>query len=285
MRNWHEVEQKDRENEILQQERAKQQNIIHILAVALLMIVALLAFAIHFYRKTVEKNRELKKLHTIKDKLFSVVAHDLRSPLAALTSLLQLANNNKLDAEKQARFLKDLSSRLSDACGLLDNLLQWAKSQMQGIIPTPVHFDAQEASRAITDSIQHIAASKKIALNNNIESHQIYTDCDMFTIVVRNLTMNAIKYTSAEGEIILASELAGDKLIISVRDNGTGMSQEVQDKLFKLSETQSQTGTNNESGTGLGLVLCADFAKINGGEIWFTSKEGEGSTFYFSVPV
>jgi len=97
--------------------------------------------------------------------------------------------------------------------------------------------------------------------------------------------MNAIKYTPAEGKITIDSELSDNKLIISVKDTGTGMPQEVQDKLFKLSETRSQRGTNNESGTGLGLVLCADFVKINGGNIWFNSKQGEGSTFCFSVPV
>jgi two-component system sensor histidine kinase/response regulator len=106
----------------------------------------------------------------------------------------------------------------------------------------------------------------------------------MFAVVVRNLTMNAIKYTSTEGEVTLDSEQSGDKLIISVKDTGTGMPQEIQDSLFKLSETKSRYGTNNESGVGFGLVLCADFVKANGGDIWFNSVHGEGSTFYFSVP-
>jgi two-component system sensor histidine kinase/response regulator len=205
--------------------------------------------------------------------------------MGALISILKLANKNMLDAETQAQLLKDISSRVDDTYGLLDNLLRWAKSQMQGISPAPVRFDAQEASRAVTDGIRYIAANKGIVLNNFIENHQIFADRDMFAAVLRNLTMNAIKYTSAVGYVTLASELSDDMLVISVKDNGTGMPQDVQDKLFKLSETQSRRGTNNESGTGLGLVLCADFAKTNGGNIWFTSKEGEGSTFYFSVPV
>jgi two-component system sensor histidine kinase/response regulator len=148
-----------------------------------------------------------------------------------------------------------------------------------------VCFDVQEGSRVVTDSLQSIAAAKRITLSNRIEPQQIFADRDMFAVVVRNLTTNALKFTSADGEVTLASELNDDMLVISVKDTGTGMTQEVQNNLFKLSETKSQRGTNNESGTGLGLVLCADFVKANGGSIWFTSKQGEGSTFYFSVPV
>jgi len=285
MKNWNELEQKDKENEVLQQERQKQYGLIRILTGALMMIIVLLVLSVILYRMTTEKNNELEQLHAVKDKLFSVVAHDLRSPMGALMSLLNLANDDMIDSETQAQLLKDISARVDDTYSLLDNLLHWSRSQMQGMVPAPVCFDAQEGSRAVTDSLQTIAANKNIILNNRIQKQQIFADRDMFAVVVRNLTMNAIKYTPEVGEITLASELKDNMLIISVKDNGTGMSKEVQDKLFKLSETRSKRGTNNESGTGLGLVLCADFVKINGGNIWFTSVQGEGSTFYFSVPL
>ena len=285
MKNWHELEQKDNENYLLQQEQQKQQKLIRTLTGALMLIVILLALSVFLYRKTAEKNRELKQLHTVKDKLFSVVAHDLRSPMGALMSMLNLANENELDSETLTQLLKDISARVDDTYSLLDNLLHWSRSQMQGMTPAPVVFDAQDGSRAVTDSLQSIAAHKNIILNNRIAKQQIYADRDMFAVVVRNLTMNAIKYTPEVGEITLASELKDNMLIISVKDNGTGMTQEVQDKLFKLSETRSKRGTNNESGTGLGLVLCADFVKINGGDIWFTSVQDEGSTFYFSIRI
>jgi signal transduction histidine kinase len=285
LRNWHELEQKDNENQILQQEYQKHRRLIMILAGALVMIIALLVSSISLYKKTYEKNGELKQLHTVKDKLFSVVAHDLRTPMATLMSLLKLTNEDILDIDQQNLMLKEISNQVDDTYGLLDNLLQWSKSQMQGIVPTPVYFDIQNETQAVTNSLRNVAAAKVITINNLVEKHQIYTDRNMFTVVLRNLITNSIKYTFVKGEIILASELSGNNLIISIKDSGTGIPQEVQDKLFKLSETKSQRGTNNESGTGLGLVLCADFVKANGGDIWFTSKQGEGSTFYFSIPI
>jgi len=285
MKNWHELEQKDNENEILHHEQQKQQKLIRFLTGALMMILVLLTLSVILIRKTNEKNREMKQLHSVKDKLFSVVAHDLRSPMGALISTLKLADSDILDAKTQAQLLKDISVQVEDTYGLLDNLLHWSKSQMQGMASAPVYFDVQEGSRAVTDSLQAIAAHKNIVLNNIIEKQLIYADRDMFAVVVRNLTMNAIKYTPEAGEITLSSELKDDMVVISVKDNGTGMTKEVQDKLFKLSETRSQRGTNKESGTGLGLVLCADFVKNNGGNIWFTSVQGEGSTFFFSIPV
>jgi signal transduction histidine kinase len=251
----------------------------------LVVIFALVVLSVFFYIKTVEKNRELKKLHAVKDKLFSVIAHDLRSPVGALISILQLANKNMLDVETQTQLFRDITVRVGDTYGLLDNLLRWSKSQMQGIVPAFACFDIQKESHSVTDGLQAIANGKNIVLDNCIRQQQVFADHDMFTVVMRNLVMNAIKYSFEGGKITLASELKGDMLIISVKDAGTGMPQEVQDGLFKLSETKSKRGTRNESGTGLGLVLCADFVKVNGGNIWFTSRQGEGSTFYFSIPV
>ena len=288
---WYEFDQKEIEKRILNQEFQKQRKLTFILAVSLLMTLTMLALAVFFYRKITEmnremkvKNHEMKELHTVKDKLFSVVAHDLRSPVAALASLIRLVDVNRLNAIEQELF-KGISGRVETTSDLLGNLLNWAKSQMQGIVPAPVYFDIHEESRSVTDSLQTTADNKKIVLQNRIVQQQVYADRDMYALTLRNLSTNAIKYTSAGGEVILASELSGNMLVISVKDTGTGMPQEVQKKLFNLSETKSRRGTDNESGTGLGLVLCADFVKANGGRIWFTSVQGEGSTFFFSVPV
>ena len=252
---------------------------------AIMIIIVLLVASIYFYVKTIEKNKELEKLNTVKDKLFSVVAHDLRSPIGSLTSLLKLTSDNMVDADTQTQMLKEISKRVDDVYGLLDNLLRWAKSQMKGMVKTPVYFDAQSETRSVTDGLFEIAAEKQIHLRNHIEKQKVFGDRDIFSVVVRNLTTNALKFTPAGGEITLNSELTGNMLVVSVKDTGIGISQEVQDHLFKLSETHSQRGTNNETGTGLGLVLCADFVKANGGQIWFNSKQGEGSTFFFNIPL
>jgi len=251
----------------------------------LVIILSLLVLSIYFYIKTIEKNRELKEMHRVKDKLFSVVAHELRSPMASLMSLLKLTSMNLMDVETQNQLLRDVSKRVDDLFGLLDNLLNWAKSQMKGIVLTPVYFDVQHEIRAIVNDLQNVAASKKIVVTNRAGKQEIYADRDIFSVVLRNLTTNALKYTSAGGEVSIDAEPSGNMLVVSVKDTGTGMSKEVQDKLFNFTETKSRRGTDNETGTGLGLVLCADFIKANGGGIWFSSVQGKGSTFFFSVPL
>ena len=253
--------------------------------IPLVIIVILLILLAFFYMKTIEKNRELKKLHNVKDKLFSVVAHELRSPLSSLMSLLRLRSMNLMDIETQEQLLFDVSRRVEDVYGLLDNLLRWAKGQMNGITMSPVYFDVQNEIGTVMDNLQNSATAKMITMNNRAGKQEIFADRDMFSVMIRNLVTNALKYTSAEGEVTVDSELSGDMLIVSVKDTGIGMPKEIQDKLFNFTETKSRRGTNNESGTGLGLVLCADFTKAFGGRIWFTSMQDEGTTFFFSVPV
>ena len=289
---WHEFDQNELEKTLFNQEFQKQRKLTLILEISLILILALLALIVFFYRKIIyknreiiDKNREMKELNAVKDKLFSVVAHDLRGPIGSLVASLKLEKIDNLNSEDKARLFNNISSQVEDAYGLVDNLLRWAKSQMQGIVISRTYFDSQEESKNVTNALQNVAVEKKITLNNRINKHTIHADYDMFMVIIRNLTTNALKYTSEGGEVNIDSELSNNMLVISVKDTGIGMPQEIQDKLFKLLETKSQRGTQNESGTGLGLVLCADFVKANGGKIWFTSEEGKGSTFFFSVPI
>ncbi len=284
MKNWYEIEQKDKENEMLQHIHLQQSRLIFALVITLVVIFVLIMLIAYFYWRSMKKNSELKELHGVKDKLFSVIAHDLRTPIGALMTILKLINEDNLDAKTQTELLKGISNRVDDTYGLLDNLLCWSKSQMQGITPSPTYFDIQAASHAVTDGLLGIISEKQISILNRIKEQQVYADKDMLAVVIRNLITNALKYSFVGGEVTLDSKLSGNMLVISVHDNGIGMTQDTQNKLFKLSETKSQRGTNNESGTGLGLVLCADFVKTNGGTIWFESTVGKGTAFFFTIP-
>jgi len=226
-----------------------------------------------------------QKMHRDKEKVFLVVSHDIRGSMANLISILRLTIESDEDTELKMSLLKEAAVQLENNFEMVDNLLRWAKNQMQGIVATPSFFEIQEESRIVTDNLQNMALNKQITLINRIEKQQVYVDRDMFNVVLRNLTNNALKYTPAEGEVILTSELKDKMLVIAVKDNGAGISSEVREKLFELSEAGSSRGTNNEQGTGLGLVLCADFVRTIGGQIWFTTEQGKGSTFYFSIPL
>ena len=262
---------------------------IHSAAVKTIIVVIItlliIVHSLYFYFKAVKRNHELKALHKSKDKLFSVLAHDMRGPLAALISLLKLTTKDRDDSQMSMMLLKEVADLVENNYVLLDNLLNWTRSQMKGIKTKPVKFDIADDSRILIRSLQNFANNKNIDLTNNVESHHVFADRDMYTVVLRNLTMNALKFTAAQGHITVNSELKDNFVIISVQDTGVGMSREVQEKLFNFTETISHKGTCNESGTGLGLVLSADFIKANGGKIWFTTEQGKGSTFYFSVPL
>jgi signal transduction histidine kinase len=200
-------------------------------------------------------------------------------------TMLELVKMKMLDPETQTKILMDISKRVEDVYRLLDNLLRWAKTQMQGIVLTPVYFDVQDEIHEVLGSLQNVAVAKKISLYTNVEKQDVFADRDMFSVIIRNLVSNSIKFTSENGDITVTSEISGNKLNISVTDTGTGMSPEALNDLFKITKTVSVLGTNNETGTGLGLLLCSDFVKANGGKIWVTSKQGKGSKFSFSVPL
>ena len=237
-------------------------------------------------QKREQQIRQSEEMHRIKDKLFSVVSHDMRGQMAALSSILRLAAESHNDDMKVVMtLLKSASLQVEKTYEMFDNLLRWAKSQMQGIAANPVCCEIQKESNSITDVLQNMAVSKKISLTNHIGKQQVHVDCDMLHVIIRNLTINALKFTPSGGEVTLSSELKDNMLIVSVKDTGTGMTDEVRDKLFQLSRIGSCRGTDNENGSGLGLILCADFVKTIGGNIWFTTELGKGSTFYFSIPV
>jgi PAS domain S-box-containing protein len=231
------------------------------------------------------KSKELEDSNKLKDKLLSVVSHDFRGPLNSLKGTLSLFTQGALSHEELNMLTKNLLDNLDNTYNLLENLLNWAKSQMQGIKVDAKKINIKAISEDCIDLLTPIADKKQVLIKDEIKTSVFaFADNEMVKLVIRNLISNAIKFSSTGNEVILEAIQDNDKVRISVADNGTGISSELQDKLFNL-ESFSTKGTSNESGIGLGLLLCKDFVDKNGGKIWFESELKKGSTFYFTLPV
>lgn len=227
---------------------------------------------------------QLKELNQLKDKLFSIISHDLRSPLGSLISLLNLTQEGYFTEEGFREVIDELSKNVGYTTELLENLLRWAQSQMQGLNINPSYFNPYEVAGAKLDLYKEQANNKGIILKNLIpQDIQGYADSAMIELVFRNLIANAIKFCESGSIITTSASLTNDMLLISVSDTGQGISPQNLEKLFGK-EIFSTRGTSNEKGTGLGLMLCKDFVALNGGKIWAKSILGVGSEFFFTIP-
>ena len=239
-------------------------------------------------RIILNKTEELQ--HTIagRDKLYSVI-HDLRSPMGSIKMVLNMMILN-LPVEKIGSEMYELltmaNQTTEDVFSLLDNLLKWTKSQIGNLNVVYQDIDVVEVVDSVIDVFNIVAGLKKITIREEkTEKLPVSADIDMLKTVIRNLLSNAIKFSNENSEVVVKMEEQGDMAVISVKDNGCGIDEEGQKKLLHTDTHFSTFGTNNEEGSGLGLLLCQDFVVKNGGKLWFTSKKGEGSTFYFSVPL
>jgi two-component system sensor histidine kinase/response regulator len=230
-----------------------------------------------------EKTQQLTELNSLKNKLFSVISHDLKTPMYALRNLFQNVQEYNLPAEEIKNLLPDVVNELNYTTGLMENLLQWAKSQMQSNAVRPQKLEVVNLINEVTQLLKIQAEAKNIRLESQVDQQfQVYADRDMVNLVLRNLVANAIKFTPAKGKIIIRAQEKRSFIEISVTDNGVGISDENIDKLFN--EYYTSKGTANESGTGLGLMLCKEFLAKNGGQMKVQSQEGKGSTFSFTLP-
>lgn len=229
-------------------------------------------------------NEELEKVNAEKNKLFSILSHDLRSPLNTMQSYLELLSFNVLDENEKAVAKKELLDLTKNTSDLLFNLLSWSKTQMEGV---SAKLKANNISEVLTSTIntQHaIASQKDIRFENNIDKRLMATcDADMLQLVVRNLLNNAIKFTPTFGKISISTTTDKDKITIAITDNGKGIPLEQQNEIFSL-KIRSTYGTNNEKGIGLGLVLCKEYIEQQNGTILFESQPEVGTTFFISLP-
>jgi PAS domain S-box-containing protein len=228
---------------------------------------------------------KLHELNRLKDRLFSIISHDLRSPLLSLMDILSMANDGMVSDEEFKSFLPTLSKNIGYTSGLVDNLLQWSKSQLEGTAINATHFDIKDNVTYVLNSFGQISADKGVILHNNINlATVVYADMDMIQAVLRNLVSNAIKFCRKGDKISINAEIKRETATIWIADTGIGIASENIDKLFGTNNFTTK-GTTNEQGTGLGLLLCKDFIEKNSGKIWVESKPDQGSCFYFTLPV
>lgn len=240
-------------------------------------------------RVIVRKTQELERTIVARDRLYSVIAHDLRSPIGSIKMALNMLILN-LPEEKIGREMSDLlttaNQTTEDVFALLDNLLKWTKSQIGKLNVVYQDIDIVEVVDGVVEIYNMIARVKKIKIREEKPSSlAVLGDIDMVKTIVRNLLSNAIKFSNEDSEILVKLEEKEGMAVINVQDHGCGMDEESQKKLLHTDTHFSTFGTNNEEGSGLGLLLCQDFIQKNGGKLWFTSTKGEGSTFSFSIPL
>jgi signal transduction histidine kinase len=298
--NKYKIEQLDNERRRKDDELVVQKRFRNILTVLVVLCLIIVALVFHLYTVQQRSNKKLKEAHdqlnrqnlelqelnATKDKFFSIISHDLKGPLNSLTSFSSLLINHteSLSKEEIKMFAADFDKSLKNLFALLENLLEWSRSQTGNIEFVPESFDIAAMLEENRELLTAQAQNKKITLINDSAGQLIINaHKNSINTVVRNLISNAIKFTPEGGTITLKTSRQHGAVITSISDTGVGMPQSVIDKLFRIDSKHSTKGTANEKGTGLGLILCKEFVEKNGGKIWVHSREGEGSVFYFSL--
>lgn len=230
-----------------------------------------------------EQTKHLENVNNVKDKLFSIVSHDLKDSLSSINGFIDLMKDGTLSREEFDNLIPELSENANNASLLLFNLLNWSKSQMQSLKPSPSLFDVQEVFEDKVKLVEQRIESKGITLADRSLRDFAYADRSMFEIIIQNLLANAIKFSKNGDTITISNHISNGSCIISIADSGIGISKQNIDKLFK-GNSFTTMGTNNEKGTGLGLSICRELVELNGGKIWVESTVNVGSTFYVQLP-
>jgi two-component system, sensor histidine kinase and response regulator len=232
-----------------------------------------------------QQNQNLEKLNQEKDKLFSIVSHDLRSPLNTIQSYLEILTGGDIDDEEKQMIESELLALTKNTSDMLANMLSWSKSQMEGVSVRLTPVSLPDTLSTTLDVQKLIAHKKGVTLSYDMTAGgNVIADKDMLQLVIRNLVNNAVKFTPSGGEVSVNTTVTGNDCRLVIKDNGIGITAEQQKELFTL-KSKSTYGTMNEKGVGLGLLLCKEFIELQEGHIWFISSPGIGTTFYISLPV
>jgi PAS domain S-box-containing protein len=234
-----------------------------------------------------ENEKKLLQLNADKDRFISILGHDLRSPFSGLLGLSDLLTSNirKFDIDEIEIFANYINSSAQITYNLLDNLLIWGRSQTGRVPFNPQEVNLTDICKNILELLNSSAYAKKITVNYSFaEDITVFADIDMLKTIMRNLVSNAIKFTNKNGSIDISAKQTHSKITISVIDNGIGIKPENLAELFDISQMHTTTGTAEEEGTGLGLIICQDFVEKHGGKIGVESEPGKGSKFSFTLP-
>jgi len=238
--------------------------------------------------KVIEKSeQELRLLNVSKNKFFSIIAHDLKNPLHTILGYSHLLNKdyNLFNENERRKFAADIYQSTNNIFRLLQNLLEWSRSQTGNLNFSPVVVEYQRILNNSLSVLRSIAEQKNIVIKTaNDPKLKIFADPSMIETVLRNLVNNAIKFTPEGGQIEVSAQKVNDQILISVSDTGIGISEEETQNLFRIDSKVKRKGTNNEDGSGLGLILCHEFIEKHNGKIWVESTVGKGSEFIFSIP-
>jgi len=234
-----------------------------------------------------ESNKKLEQLNATKDKFFAIISHDLKSPFNSILNLTELliTDYDNLDNTQKKEILGSLNKSSQLAFELLESLLTWATSQLGKIAISPELLNLKKLVETSITPYKQLASEKKIEISINIPSDtKLTVDKNSAIAIISNLTNNAIKFTPEGGTVTINYNQKGDNIELHFIDTGVGIDPDIMDNLFKIDKITTTKGTNNEEGTGLGLILCKEFVNKNGGEISVISEKGKGSNFIVSLP-
>ena len=232
-----------------------------------------------------QKNEALEKISLTREKLLSIIAHDIKSPMVGLKSSLDLLNDEIISIDEFKTHSLELSIRIDQLNNNLDNLLQWAQSQMMGIVANPVNFSVKETILDTVNFLKQFLEAKKLSIDIDVPDNlYAYADENHIKLICRNIITNAIKFSYPESCIYIKANIENNVVQIAIKDEGVGMKSETVLHLFNPLKISSNYGTLNEKGTGLGLQLCKEFLEKNNGKIEVTSELSKGSTFTFAIP-
>ena len=232
------------------------------------------------------KDKELRDLNAAKDKFFSVIAHDLKTPAANIESLSETLKErfDELSEEEKYNCIEMLVESTKIHNELLNTLLDLSRLRLGNKKYDPERLNIRHLADEVFEQTKLQAQQKQIIQINRSDDCFAKADRNMVTTVIRNIVVNAVKFTHPGGQVTIGSGKDGAMVMISIADTGTGIADTIRDRIFEVDYNKSTAGTANESGTGLGLVLCKEYINCNGGRIWFESEANKGTTFFFTLP-